>query len=45
MRPISDEELRRLMTSNEKVTVVNVLSSDSFQKEHIPKSVNVPPKK
>lgn len=39
---ITTEELKKLLDSNEKFHLVNVLSPDSFSSWHIPGSINVP---
>ena len=42
MHQITTTELRGKMQRNEKGILVNTLPQESFQKEHIPNSINIP---
>ena len=42
MRTIIAEELKDKFDANEDFILVNVLSHDSFETRHIPKSINIP---
>lgn len=42
MRTITAKELHDLRTEHEDLVLVNVLSEDSFETEHIPGSTNIP---
>jgi len=42
MRKISREVLKRALDSDRDFTLINVLSAEAFEKEHIPGSHNVP---
>ena len=39
---VSADELKKLIDSNEKFYLVDVLSPNSFETYHIPKSINIP---
>lgn len=42
MKTIAAEELKKKLDANEDLVLVNVLSEGSFQRKHIPGSINVP---
>ena len=42
MQTISAQELKQKLDRNEDFVLLNVLDEDSFQKEHIPQSGNIP---
>jgi rhodanese-related sulfurtransferase len=42
MRTISVKELNEKLNSDEKFKLIDVLSKDSFDAQHIPKSINIP---
>ncbi len=41
MRFISEKELKDLVNGDPNITVINVLSSDAYEREHIPNSINI----
>ncbi len=42
METIETEELKKLMESGKEFVLVNALSEEAFQREHIPGSISVP---
>lgn len=42
MKPLTRDELRRMIGAEKDFLLVNVLSEESFDREHIPGSQNVP---
>ena len=42
MRKVETNELRRMLGAHEDLVLVNVLDAESFEREHIPGSHNVP---
>ncbi|MCH7850804.1 MAG: rhodanese-like domain-containing protein [Nanoarchaeota archaeon] len=42
MKTINVEELKKKIDSDEKFRLINVLSKNSFDGQHIPKSINIP---
>ena len=42
MQSISHNELKSMLDNHEDITMINVLSHQNFEKEHIPDSINVP---
>ena len=42
MKTINAEELKKKLEANEDFVLVNVLSKDSFEAKHVPKSINIP---
>ena len=42
MKVLRARDLKRLMERDDKLLVINVLDQDSFEKEHIPGSHNIP---
>jgi rhodanese-related sulfurtransferase len=42
MRKISENEFKKILKHNPDVVVIDVLSEESYEKEHIPNSINIP---
>lgn len=42
METLTTEQLERAMRDNERFTLINVLDTDEFNKNHIPVSINIP---
>jgi rhodanese-related sulfurtransferase len=42
MKKINEKELKKILEENPDVMLINVLPEDSFEQEHIPKSINIP---
>jgi rhodanese-related sulfurtransferase len=42
MKKITEKDVKKLKKENPKVLVINVLSEDAYEREHLPDSINIP---
>lgn len=42
MQTITAEELKKILTGDDRTPVINVLKPDDYEKRHIPSTINIP---